>query len=157
MAKVQFELKGDKELLAILKKFNYKDMQRAYKKALTASVKPLVNETKRSLRGSGIKNVGAAYIGANGRKYKSMIQGVSSSIDVRNADDNYAKVHILGEFRLKWFEKGTLTRKTYKKGYRGRIKPYRFFANAVKKRGDECKESLENNIKIAIQKIWERK
>ena len=28
MAKVQFELKGDKELRAILKKMDYKDMQK---------------------------------------------------------------------------------------------------------------------------------
>jgi hypothetical protein len=155
--KVDFTLKGDKELRAILKKMDYKDMQRAYKKALTDSVKPLVNETKKQLRLSSIKNVNKPYIGKNGKTYKSMLQGIRSSVDVRDPEDNYAKVHIMGEFRLKWFEKGTALRKTYKKGSRGRIRPYRFFRNAVDNKGRECRESLEQNIKKSIQKVWEKR
>lgn len=157
MAKVQFELKGDKELRAILKKMDYKDMQKTYKKALQESVKPLVNETKKTLRRSGIKHVNKPYIGKNGKRYKSMLQGIKSSIDVRDAEDNYAKVHIMGEFRLKWFEKGTSLRKTNKKGSRGRIHAYRFFRNAVDTKGNECRASLEENIKKSIQKVWEKK
>ena len=157
MAKVQFTLKGDKELIAILKKMDYKDMQKAYKKALTESVKPLVNETKKSLRRSGVKNVNKPYIGKNGKRYKSMLQGIKSSVDVRDAEDNYAKVHIMGEFRLKWFEKGTSLRRTNGKGSRGRIYPRRFFRDAVDRKGRECRESLEENIKKSIQKVWERK
>lgn len=155
--KVNFTLKGDRELLAILKKMSYKDMQRAYKKALTDSVRPLVNETKKMLRRAGIKNVNKPYIGKNGKHYKSMLQGVKSSIDVRKADDNYAKVHIMGEFRLKWFEKGTSLRRTVKRGSRGRIYPKRFFRTAVENKGEDCRESLEENIKKSIQKVWERK
>lgn len=154
--KVEFTLKGDTELRQILKKMDYKDMQRAYKKALTDSVKPLQNETKKQLRRSSIKNVNKPYIGKNGKTYKSMLQGVKSSIDVRDPEDNYAKVHIMGEFRLKWFEKGTALRKTYKKGSRGRIRPYRFFSDAVDKKGEECRTSLEDNIKKSIQRVWER-
>ena len=157
-AKVKFELRGDRELRAILKKMDYKEMQSVYKKSLTESVKPLVNETKKQLRRSGIKNVNRPYISRKtGKSYKSMIQGVRSSIDVRNADDNYAKVHIMGEFRLKWFEKGTDLRRTYSKGNRGRIRPRRFFRNAVEMKGEECRKSLEQNIKKSIQKVWERK
>ena len=157
--KVQFQLKGDKELISILKKMSYKDMQRVYKKALTDCVRPLVNETKKQLRRSGVKNVNLPYISKKtGKRYKSMLQGIKSSIDVRNADDNYAKVHIMGEFRLKWFEKGTALRRTYNtKGSRGRIHGKWFFRDAVDKRGKECRNSLEENIKKSIQKVWERK
>lgn len=155
--KVKFELKGDIELIKILRSLEYKDMQRVYKKALTDSVKPLVNETKKALRRTNIKNVSKPYIGKNGKTYKSMIQGIKSSIDVRDPNDNYAKVHIMGEFRLKWFEKGTALRKTYKKGSRGKIYPRRFFRDAVENKGRECRETLENNIKKSIQRVWERK
>jgi hypothetical protein len=155
--KVNFTLKGDKELKAILKKMSYKDMQRVYKKALTDTVKPLVNETKKLLRRSGIKRVNKPYIGKNGKTYRSMIQGIKSSIDVRDPDDNYAKVHILGEFRLKWFEKGTSLRKTRKKGNRGRIYPKRFFRDAIENKGEECRKSLEEHIKISIQRIWNKR
>lgn len=156
--KVSFTLKGDTELRKILKNMDYKDMQKAYKKALQESVKPLVNETKKTLRRSGIKNVNKPYVSKKtGKTYKSMIQGIKSSIDVRNPDDNYAKVHIMGEFRLKWFEKGTLPRRTENKGSRGRINAHKFFKDAVDKKGKECMNSLEENIKISIQKVWDRR
>lgn len=155
-AKVEFVLKGDEELIKILKKMDYKDMQKAYKKALTTSVKPLVNETKKNLKRTNIKNVNTAYIGKNGKKYKSMLQGVMSSVDVRKPNDNYAKIHIMGEFRLKWFEKGTSIRKTYRKGLRGRILPRFFFKQAVGSVGDKCRDSLEMNIRKSIQQIWEK-
>ena len=158
MAKVEFILKGDTELRNILRKMDYKDMQRVYKKALTDTVKPLVNETKKSLRRTGVKNVNKPYVSKKtGKTYKSMLQGIKSSIDVRNAKDNYAKVHIMGEFRLKWFEKGTTTRRTEKKGLRGSIYPHRFFRDAVKAKGEQCRDSLERNIRISIQKVWDKR
>ena len=156
--KVSFTLKGDEELRRILKKMEYKDMQRAYRKALTDSMKPLQNEAKKQLRRAGIKNVNKPYVSKKtGKTYKSMIQGIMTSVDVRDPEDNYAKVHIMGEFRLKWFEKGTALRKTYSKGNRGRIHAKRFFRNAVDNKGRECRESLEENIKKSIQKVWEKR
>lgn len=157
-SKVKFELKGDRELIAILKKLEYKDMQKIYKKALTNSVKPLEREAKRSLRRTGIKNIDQPYIGRkNGRVYKSMLQGIKTSVDIRYADDNYAKVHIMGEFRLKWFEKGTSKRQTYKHYERGKIRARWFFKEAVELKGEECRTNLETNIKKSIQKVWERR
>lgn len=156
--KVQFTLKGDKELMQILKNMDYKDMQRAYKKALQESMKPLQNEAKKQLRRAGIKNVNKPYVSKKtGKTYKSMLQGIMTSVDVRDPEDNYAKVHIMGEFRLKWFEKGTSLRKTYNKGGRGRIHPRWFFKDAVEKKSKECRESLEENIKKSIQKVWEKR
>ena len=156
--KVSFTLKGDTELRHILKKMSYKDMQRAYKKALTDSMKPLQNEAKKQLRRAGIKNVNKPYVSKKtGKTYKSMLQGIMTSVDVRDPEDNYAKVHIMGEFRLKWFEKGTSLRKTYSKGNRGRIHAKRFFRDAVDNKGEQCRASLEENIKKSIQRLWERK
>lgn len=155
--KVEFTLKGDTELRKILRKMKYKDMQKAYKKALQEAVKPIQNEAKKSLRRSGIKNVNKPYIGKNGKQYKSMIQGIRTSVDVRKEDNNYAKVHIMGEFRLKWFEKGTSLRRTASKGSRGSIRAYRFFKDAVDRKKDECRNSLDENIKKSIQKVWDKR
>lgn len=156
--KVEFTLKGDRELRDILKKMDYKDMQKVYRKALTDVVKPLVKETKKSLRRSGIKRVDKAYVSRKtGKTYKSMLQGIKSSVDVRKPNDNYAKVHIMGEFRLKWFEKGTLHRQTERKGGRGSIHAHGFFKDAVKAKGEQCRTNLEQSIKISIQKVWNRK
>lgn len=43
---------------------------------------------------------------------------------------NEVSVNIMGDYRLKWFEKGTKPRKTKNKSYRGQIKPLYFFKRA---------------------------
>jgi hypothetical protein len=54
-----------------------------------------------------------------------MRRGIKVSVD---KEATYSKVHIMGDYRLKWFEMGTKPRQT-KKGYsRGFIKPAYFFA-----------------------------
>ena len=86
-----------------------------------------------------------------------MIQGVKTSVYIGDTEDSYGKVHIMKEFRLKWFEKGTSIRKT-RKGYnRGSIKPKWFFANAVSQMSKQAAESLDENIRNSIIKAFNNK
>ena len=61
-------------------------------------------------------------------------------------------VHIMGDYRLKFFEKGTKLRKTKKGAERGLIKPHHFFANA-RNSENEITDAVHNSITNALNKI----
>ena len=147
----------DKEVIQALARLSFKQMNKAYKTGMKKSLEPIQKQTKSNLRASGIKNVSKPYIGKNGKKYMSMIHGVRISTYIGNTEDSFGKVHIMKEFRLKWFEKGTTLRKT-RKGYnRGSITPKWFFKSAVDQKSNEAEKSLESNIRDSIIKAWENK
>lgn len=148
----------DKEVLKALANLSFRQMNKAYKTGMKKSLDPILKQTKQNLRSSGIKNVNKPYISKkNGRKYISMVQGVKTSVYIGRTEDSYGKVHIMKEFRLKWFEKGTTLRKTSKGWNRGSIAPKWFFANAVRQRQNESVNSLNDNIRDSIMKAWNRK
>lgn len=147
----------DREVIKALSRLSFKQMNKAYKEGMKKVLDPILKQTKINLRNSGIRNVNKPYIGKNGRKYPSMIQGVKTSVYIGDTEDSYGKVHIMKEFRLKWFEKGTSIRKT-RKGYnRGSIKPKWFFANAVSQMSKQAAESLDENIRNSIIKAFNNK
>lgn len=147
----------DKEVLKALSNLSFKQMNKAYRNGMKKSLDPILKQTKVNLKASGIKNVNKAYVGKNGKKYMSMVQGVKSSVYIGQTEDSFGKVHIMKEFRLKWFEKGTSLRKT-RKGYnRGSISPRWFFRNAVGQKSREAAESLDKNISDSIMKAWNNK
>ena len=147
----------DREVIKALSKLSFKQMNKAYKEGMKKALDPILKQTKINLRKSGIKNVNKPYIGKNGKKYPSMIQGVKTSVYVGDTEDSYGKVHIMKEFRLKWFEKGTSIRKTSKGYNRGSIKPKWFFASAVSQRSKQAAESLDENIRNSIIKAFNNK
>ena len=147
----------DKEVIQALSRLSFKQMNKAYREGMKKSLDPILKQTKINLRNSGIKNVNKPYIGKNGKKYPSMIQGVKTSVYVGDTEDSYGKVHIMKEFRLKWFEKGTSIRKTSKGWNRGSIKPKWFFANAVSQRSKEAVSNLDENIRNSIIKAFNNK
>lgn len=147
----------DKEVIQALSRLSFKQMNKAYKEGMKKALDPILKQTKINLRKSGIKNVNKPYIGKNGKKYPSMIQGVKTSVYVGNTEDSYGKVHIMKEFRLKWFEKGTSIRKTSKGWNRGSIKPKWFFASAVSQRSKEAVSNLDENIRNSIIKAFNNK
>lgn len=147
----------DKEVIQALSKLSFKQMNKAYKEGMKKALDPILKQTKINLRKSGIKNVNKPYIGKNGKKYPSMIQGVKTSVYIGNTEDSYGKVHIMKEFRLKWFEKGTSIRKTSKGWNRGSIKPKWFFASAVSQRSKEAVSNLDENIRNSIIKAFNNK
>ena len=147
----------DREVIKALSKLSFKQMNKAYKEGMKKALDPILKQTKINLRKSGIKNVNKPYIGKNGKKYPSMIQGVKTSVYVGDTEDSYGKVHIMKEFRLKWFEKGTSIRKTSKGWNRGSIKPKWFFASAVSQRSKEAVSNLDENIRNSIIKAFNNK
>lgn len=147
----------DREVIKALSRLSFKQMNKAYKEGMKKALDPILKQTKINLRNSGIRNVSKPYTGKNGRKYPSMIQGVKTSVYIGDTEDSWGKVHIMKEFRLKWFEKGTSIRKT-RKGYnRGSIKPKWFFANAVNQMSKKAAESLDENIRNSIIKAFNNK
>ena len=147
----------DREVIKALSRLSFKQMNKAYKEGMKKALDPILKQTKINLRNSGIRNVSKPYTGRNGKKYPSMIQGVKTSVYIGDTEDSYGKVHIMKEFRLKWFEKGTSIRKT-RKGYnRGSIKPKWFFANAVSQMSKQAAESLDENIRNSIIKAFNNK
>ena len=147
----------DKEVIKALSNLSFKQMNKAYRNGMKKSLDPILKQTKQNLRNSGIRNVNKPYIGKNGKKYISMLQGVKTSVYIGDTEDSYGKVHIMKEFRLKWFEKGTQLRKT-RKGYnRGDIKPKWFFATAVRQRQNEVVNTLDENIRNSIIQAWNKK
>ena len=147
----------DKEVIKALSNLSFRQMNKAYRNGMKKSLDPILKQTKRNLRNSGIRNVNKPYIGKNGKKYISMLQGVKTSVYIGDTEDSYGKVHIMKEFRLKWFEKGTQLRKT-RKGYnRGDIKPKWFFATAVRQRQNEAVNNLDENIRNSIIQAWNKK
>ena len=113
----------DREVIQALARMSFKAMNKAYRQGMKKSLDPILKQTKVNLRASGIRNVNKPYVGKNGKTYKSMMQGVKSSVYIGNTEDSYGKVHIMKEFRLKFFEKGTQIRKTSKGWNRGSISP----------------------------------
>lgn len=147
----------DKEVIKALSNLSFKQMNKAYRNGMKKSLDPILKQTKQNLRNSGIRNVNKPYVGKNGKKYVSMLQGVKTSVYIGNTEDSYGKVHIMKEFRLKWFEKGTTLRKTTKGWNRGSIKPKWFFAAAVRQRQNESVNTLDENIRDSIMKAWNKK
>lgn len=148
----------DTQVIKALARLSWKQMNKAYKTGMKKSLDPILKQTKSNLRASGIKNVNKPYISRKtGKRYKSMMQGVKSSVYIGNTEDSFGKVHIMKEFRLKWFEMGTSIRQT-RKGYdRGSIKPKWFFRTAVDQRSEEAAKSLDENIRQSILNAWENK
>ena len=147
----------DREVIKALANLSFKKMNSAYKKGMQKSLEPILKQTKANLRSSGIKHVSRPYIGKNGKKYKSMMQGIKTSIYMGDTEDSYGKIHLLGEWRLKFFEMGTNERHTRKGWKRGSIKPKWFFRNAVNQKGKEAVDNLDKNIRDSILKAWNKK
>lgn len=147
----------DREVIKALANLSWKQMNKAYKNGMKKSLDPILKQTKANLKTSGIKNVSRPYIGKGGKKYISMVQGVKSSVYIGNTEDSFGKVHIMKEFRLKWFEKGTTLRKTKKGSDRGSIKPKWFFRMAVNQKASEAEDNLEKNIRESIMKAWDKR
>ena len=107
--------------------FNNLDVERIrkiYNTAIRKAAKSLSDKTKEQL----VSAIGNDKATRPSKKYGlQLIKGIKTRID---KDYLEAKVHIMGDYRLKWFEKGTKERVT-KKGYkRGKLSGINFFKAA---------------------------
>ena len=113
--------------------------------ALRAGGNKLAQNTRASLK----SKLGAGASTPNRWNGKPMESGVRCKAD---KDYNEVTVSIMGDFRLKFFEKGTKVRQTRKTGAnRGSIKALNFFSSA---RADEG--SITDNIYKSIEASLKR-
>ena len=151
MSKIDNRLEIDNSRLEVLfDALDSKNQTRVFRKALRKSANVLAKATKKSLR----QKIGKVASHRNWWYTKTLQSGVKVSVDKNKslfgAEHWFAKVHIMGDFRLKFFEKGTNLRKTEKEYNRGRMKATNFFAIAKESEGIKAQESLRDNVAESI-------
>ena len=113
--------------------------------ALKAGGEKLLSETKMQLRsklGSGASSPNRW----NGRTMESGIR--------LRGDKDYCEVdvNVMGDFRLKFFEKGTKLRQTKKKANRGSIKGLYYF-QAARSKADEITAIINSSLAESLKRI----
>lgn len=151
---------------ALFRRLNTRNQRKVSRSALRAAAGKLKNEAVKNLQ---------QVIGRSVRKTTSYTRGgktvkrsLARGIKVVSRDAETAKVHIMGDYRLKWFEMGTGQRMT--KGRRGKGKkiPMRrasnrgrifrdtsklgWFKRAVEAKEPEAAKDIEQALMKHIQK-----
>lgn len=158
MNKVQFEV-DDSQVLKMFSEFSTDKMRKISKKVLGKGASMLVKQAKENFKGttskfnstaSNAKHKWHSKVNKAGQvTFKSLSDGIRYSI---NKSGDEAKVNIMGDFRLKWFEKGTKDRTT-KKGYnRGSMTGDWFFKRAQQQKESEIFSKIESMLKESIIK-----
>lgn len=113
--------------------------------ALKEGGNKLAENTKIQLR----SKLGSGATSPNRWNGKTMESGIKVK-----ADKDYCEVDVsvMGDFRLKFFEKGTVIRQTKKKANRGRIRALYFF-QAARNRSDEITGIINNSISESLKRI----
>ena len=112
--------------------------------ALKKAGQKLANQTKTQLK----RSLGQGATSGNRFNGKTLESGIRL-----RADKDYCEVSvsILGDYRLKFFEKGTKQRITRKTGAnRGSIKPLYFFRDA---RQQDYEDTINNSITESLKRI----
>lgn len=166
MSKVGVTL-DDSQVETVFKALTSKNQKKALKQGIRKSAQILVKRTKQLLK-QNVKNVTKP---SRFKDHKKMINGVKFAFDRDKNKNMEGKVHIMGEFRLKFFEVGTadryqgmkrrkglmgfvrrLIKGAKHKRYTGRIKPIYFFKKAKSDTEQQVFSSLNENIKESITK-----
>lgn len=155
---------------ALFRRLNTKNQRKVSRAALRAAANKLKKEATKNLQGVIGHNVRktSTYTRANGKTQK---RSLAKGIKVVAKDAETAKVHIMGDYRLKWFEMGTKNgepRKTSGARGKGKKIPLRkesnrgfifknkskhgWFERAVKAKEHEVTRDIENELIKHIQK-----
>ena len=126
-----------------------KNQTKAHREALKKGSSILVTAARRNLR----KEFGTTATKKASKTGKSLQSGIRYWVGKQG---NFAKVHIMGDFRLKWFEKGTASRNTEKKFNRGKIRGKYFFKEAKSQTEAKVFNSITNYLKKAIIKLAQK-
>lgn len=126
-----------------LMKMQGKDFDRATRKGLSDGAKMLQNATRTTL---------SSKVRGTHRKKFPTWKTMQSGVMISKKDPSDIKVHIMGEFRLRFFEVGVPSRVTRKGASRGRIKAEHFFETAQRQVSQRIFNSMDNNIANAINK-----
>jgi hypothetical protein len=160
---VEIEVTGDKKLIAALESLTSKELKSTIKKSLSRAGTKLKGETIKNLKGvtSRYNVKGSKTI--DGKEKLPLIKGITNKVWKNNGG---VTVTIMGDYRLKWFENGTVERHIYgrKHNYkrrkykvianRGQMKEAHFFANAVSARKDEVMNDFQDELEKQIRKNY---
>lgn len=137
---------NDKDVMNMFYELSPKRQKEVYRTALRTSSNILIKQAR-----SNLKTIIKSSITKKSPKTgKSLSSGIKMSID-RAATQS--TIHIMGDFRLKFFEKGTNIRKT-KKGYnRGSIAPKYFFKAAVAATEEQIFSNMDKTISESIIRV----
>ena len=113
--------------------------------ALKAGGEKLLSETKVQLR----SKLGSGATSPNRWNGKTMESGIRLRADKDYCD---VAVNVMGDFRLKFFEKGTKLRQTKKKANRGSIKGLYFF-QAARSKADEITTIINSSLAVSLKRI----
>ena len=152
---------------ALFRRLSTKNQRKVSKAALRAAANKVKNQAVKNLQGVIGHSVRKTrvYTKANGKTEK---QNLAKGIKVVAKDAETAKVHIMGDYRLKWFEMGTGYRTTKGNRRRGKKIPVRrasnrgrvfrdqsklrWFDKAVKAKEHEAARNIEEALKKHILK-----
>lgn len=148
------------DVLRVFRGLGIKEMQGVHRRALAASAKVLVKEARIKLAGVTNRSRStrtADRLGWSQRKGAARMGALADGIRYYvSRDTDYAKVHIMGDFRLKFFEIGTGYRKTAKGYARGKMfrdassRP--FFAPSINTAKGKMIEAMRKTIVDAVNK-----
>lgn len=147
MSKVRVEI-DDSQVQAVFNALSIKKQKKVLKDGLRKSANILVRKA-RQLLAMKVKNTNKP----NRWNGKSMKSGIKTVME----NESTAKVHIMGDFRLKFFEKGTKPRRTKgklrKSHSTGSISSskFHFFDTAKGVSEKQVFDSLNENIKRSIE------
>ena len=135
-----------RQVLKMFAELNSKKQKKVHRTALRSATGILVRETRKNFR-KVVKKPNSRNRW-NGRTFSS---GIKSSI---NREATEGKVHILGDFRLKFLELGTVERRKRKTGAKtGRITARYFFKRARESKEKEISNSMNSIIEQSIKKV----
>lgn len=155
------------ELEKTIDRLSSKDMVKAQKRALSRAGRLLYRQTQKNVS-SLVPNAKTPSAKYSDTLYDGVRMSVSQDSDFRW----FLKVHIMGSrskssgtFRLRFFEGGTVPRKTknaytdslgrtYPAGQnRGQLKAHNFFSTAISAKQSEVIEAIQQNLLEEIEKI----
>jgi hypothetical protein len=139
------------ETSVILGKFaqlGVSSMVKVHKAAFASANRVLMKEARLQLSGVTARSkTGYSARRKGWTKESTLERGIRSKVD---ANGERGMVHIMGDFRLKWFEMGTEDR--YRKGdaYTGRMRATRFFAHSVSTAKHAMEDAFTKTVARAV-------
>lgn len=143
------ELTGVDELVKKFTELTGREQTKAKNTALKKASDILVKAARQSLR-----TVTKGYNRPNWWNGKTLESGIKYS---RQKDSDTAKVHIMADFRLKFWELGTQLRRTKAGASRGVHKRHSFFQPTVQAKMSDVVDSMGRLFSESIDKIWNKK
>lgn len=149
MSNDTISLEGIEALTEKFSQLNGKEQKKAKNTALKKAAQIIVKAAKQSLSTVTKHNRTPNYW--NGKTLESGIKVGKIK------DDSDLKVHIMGDFRLKFFQAGTQLRKNKKGANRGAMKRTNFFGSAVNSSLPIAEKAIDTEFQAAVNKIWDKR